>query len=175
MLVEAGSAGGVAKQHWKIRTGLNLTIEHRIASRRDTPSAQLGDALFDGTVRFDILLKPFPTIPGRFDGEATVTRDMVVGHISPRCAGRATQEELWRVSAEVDSQAGNLRLHVMSGATPGEGFWVCSPVGRDELSFNVASEFGDSDIFAMPSRSGTRQQFSRRGLEYEETLTVIVP
>ncbi len=175
MLVHAWSAAGIAKDHWKIRTGLKLAIEHRIGSRRDTPSAKLGMALFDGTVRFELRLEPFPTIPGRFDGETTVTREMVVGHITPKCAGRATQVELWSISAELDSTAGNLRLHVTPINEHGEGFWVCTMVGRDELSVHVGSEFDYQDVLTMPSRSGSRQQFSRRGAEFEETLTVTIP
>lgn len=175
MLVHAWSAGGRAQEHWKIRTGLKLAIEHRIGSRRDTPSAKIGMALFEGTVRFDLPLEPFSTIPGRFDGETSVTREMVVGHVTPKCAGRATQVELWRITAEVDSTAGQLRLHVNPINEHGEGSWVCHPGGQDELSVHVGSEFDYQDVLTMPSRSGSRQQFSRRGVEFEETLTVTIP
>lgn len=173
--VTAISRAGVASGEWRALDGLALRFEHRIGSRRDTASARMGMALFDGSVAFEMRLEPFPTIAGQFRGETTVTRPLIVGHVTPKCAGRATQSETWRVSATLDARAGMVELRVSPIIDEGEGHWVCSPGGRSELSVQVDSKLDYQDPMTMPSRSGSRQQFTRRGPEFEETLTVSIP
>lgn len=173
--VEVWSAAGYAREIWKVRTALNLAIEHRIGTRRDTLAAKGGWAIFDGTARFDLRLNPSAAVPGEFEGTTTFTRNLVVSHVTPKCTGRASQVEVWRVVAEVAPGSGNLQVHVDSYVESGEGWWSCGLGDRDELNVHVYSEFDYPDTLTMPAASGTRRQFSRRGDEFEETLTVSIP
>ena len=172
--VAAKSRAGFATGEWRVTDALRLSFEHRIASRRDTGSARAGATLFEGTATFDVQLEPFPTVPGLFRGETDFTRQFAVGHITPRCSGQAAQEESWRVNAQMNPASGNveLRINVIDGN--GEGYWDCTPGGRDDVFVDIGSELKYEEPLTLPARSGSRQQFTLRGVNSEETLTVTV-
>ena len=175
MLVRAWSAGGRAQEHWKIRTGLRLAIEHRLLSRRDTPHAQVGRPLYDGTVRFELTLEPFPTLPGEFRGETTVMRQFSVGHITPRCTGQGSQTETWRANATVDAASGTMKLGLAMFSDELDAFWVCDGQRSEVTSpFRSALKLVETPL-TMPSRSGSRQTFTPSGPLFQETLTVTIP
>ena len=161
---------------WRIiEHGLSLNIEHRLLSRRDTPQAIAGRPLYDGTVRFEINLEPFPTLPGEFRGETTVVRQFSVGHITPRCSGQGSQTEEWLVNATVDATAGTLKLGLAMFSDELTAFWVCDGQ-RDEVTspFRSALKLMETPL-TMPSRSGSRQTFTPSGPLFQETLTVTIP
>ena len=173
--IEAHSAAGFAKDPWKIRVGLKLAIEHRLLSRRDTPHALAGRPLYDGTVRFEINLDPFPTLPGEFRGETTVVRQFSVGHITPRCTGQGTQTEKWRANATVDSASGTMKLGLAMFSDELTAFWVCDGQ-RSEVTSPARSALKLVETpLTMPSRSGSRQTFTPSGPLFQETLTVTIP
>jgi hypothetical protein len=113
-------------------------------------------------------------VPGQFRGETDFTREFVVGHITPKCTGEASQEESWSVNAFIDAASGNLRLHIVAIDGDGEGWWDCNPGGRDDVFVDIGSELKYEKPLTMPARSGSRQQFTLRGIRSEETLTVTV-
>lgn len=169
------SRAGIAGGEWRALDSLKLAIEHRLLSRRDTPQARLGMALYDGTVRFEIKLEPFPTLPGEFRGETTVVRPFSVGHITPRCAGQGTQTETWRVNATVDATAGTMKLGLALFSDELTAFWVCDGHRSEVTSpFRSALRLVEAPL-TMPSRSGSRQTFTPSGPLFQETLTVTIP
>lgn len=175
MRVHAWSAAGIAQEHWKIRTGLKLAIEHRLQSRRDTPHALGGWALYDGTVRFEISLDPFPTLPGEYRGETAVVRQFSVGHITPRCTGQGSQTETWRVNATVDAAAGTMKLGLAMFSDGLSAYWICDGKRSEVTSrFRSALKLVETPL-TMPSRSGSRQTFTPSGPLFQETLTVAIP
>jgi hypothetical protein len=170
-LSRAGSVAG----EWRALDGLKLAIEHHLLSRRDTPQARIGRPLYDGTVRFEIKLEPFPTLPGEFRGETTVVRQFSVGHITPRCAGQGSQAETWRANATVDAATGTMKLGLAMFSDELDAFWVCDGQ-RDEVTspFRSALKLVETPL-TMPSRSGSRQTFTPSGPLFQETLTVTIP
>ena len=96
--VASTATGGVARS-------LLLIIEPR-----RTSGAQLGQPIFDDTARADMQLAPFPAGPDQFRGSITLVREMTVGHVTPRCAGSATQSEEWDVIARVNAEAETIEL-----------------------------------------------------------------
>ena len=173
--VFGSSRAGSASGEWRALDGLKLVIEHRLASRRDTPSARLGMALYDGTVRFELRLEPFPTLTGEFRGETTVVRQFSVGHITPRCAGQGSQTETWRANASVDAATGTMKLGLAMFSDELDAFWVCDGQ-QDEVTspFRSALKLVETPM-TMPSRSGSRQTFTPSGPLFQETLTVTIP
>lgn len=173
--IDAWSAAGFAQKHWKIRTGLRLAIEHHLVSRRDVPGVLVGGPIFVGTVNFELAMEPFPTLSGEFRGEATVVREMGIGHIASKCTGSATQSETWQANATIDPQTGTLKLGITMFADDMDAYWDCVHVGRDEITSYVGSEFDLVNRFSMPARSGSRHEVTLNGPEFEETLTVTIP
>ena len=172
---EAISRAGVALGEWRALDGLKLAIEHRLLSRRDTPHAKVGRPLYDGTVRFELRLEPFPTLPGEFRGETTVVRQFSVGHITPRCTGQGSQTENWRVNATVDARSGTMKLGLAMFSDELDAFWVCDGQRSEVTSpFRSALKLVETPL-TMPSRSGSRQTFSPSGPLFQETLTVTIP
>jgi hypothetical protein len=168
---------------------LRLNIEHHIASRRDYPRVVVGGPIYDGTVRFELKLAPFPTMPGQqrnesevpleFTGETTVVREFSVGHITSKAAGQGTQTETWRVYATVDPESETLKLRVAMFSDAMDAWWDGAG-GRSEVTVPLDSEIGQTmdrsnAPLSMPFRSGSRQTFAPSGPEYQETLTVSVP
>ena len=173
--VTAISRAGVATGEWRALDGLKLAIEHRLLSRRDTPHAKVGRPLYDGTVRFELRLEPFPTLPGEFRGETTVVRQFSVGHITPRCTGQGSQTENWRVNATVDARSGTMKLGLAMFSDELDAFWVCDGQRSEVTSpFRSALKLVETPL-TMPSRSGSRQTFSPSGPMFQETLTVTIP
>ena len=171
------SRAGVANAMWKIiEPSLVLAIEHRLADRHDTPHAQAGWALFDGTVTFDAALQPDPYWPGRNVAELAIVRSMTVGHITPQCTGTASQNEDWEIRGTVDPASATLALTVsMYPDGDGEGSWVCRGLS-DEVSVGMHSEFGHGGApLTMPAATGSRQSFTAsRNDGVDETLTITV-
>lgn len=168
------SRAGAAGAKWKIGDGLvKFTIEHRIWDDPGTPGALVGNALFDGTVRFDVTLAPFPRGPGEFLGKAAVVRQMRVGHVTPRCRGSASQSEDWNIIATVDAATRSLRLDAsMYSRGDGVGTWTCVPGGPDDLVVDMASEL---QPLVVPATIGTPQNFVvNRPDGNHETITITV-
>lgn len=168
---------------------LKLDIEHQITSRRDHPRVAVGGPIYDGTVRFELQLAPFPAMPGQqrnkseiplvFTGETTVVREFSVGHIASKAAGEGTQTETWRVDATLDPESETLKLRV--GIYPDEmDAWWDGPGGRSEVTVPLISELGETmdrskAPLSIPYRNGSRQTFASNGQKFQETLTVTVP
>ncbi|MGH8241849.1 MAG: hypothetical protein ACRETY_00705 [Steroidobacteraceae bacterium] len=166
-------AGIIGDAEWHVTDALRLAIEHRIVGRRDTPAAKIGEAVFDGDVRFEMQLAPFPGMPGGFRGKTRVRRDLRVGHVLPQCGGSASQHEEWDVIAHLDAASETLKLEFGIYPENGVGSWTCRGATA-ELDVYVASEFSAQRSVALSSRSGTQQQFSLTGAESQETLIVTV-
>ncbi len=173
--IEAVTPAGIARDIWKIRTGLTVVIEHRLMTRRNSSWAITGHPIYDGSVRVEIPLEPFPTIPGEYRGDsAQVVRQFTVGHVTPRCAGQGTQTESWRARAIVDAATGTMQLGLDMYVDDMEAFWVCDGQ-RDEVTANYMSDLDLMKPLSMPSRSGSRQTFNLSGDRNQETLTVTIP
>lgn len=176
--VEGLSPAGVALEYWRIRVGLALAIEHRIATRRDSPRVRVGGPIYDGTVRFDVKLDPVPVpnMPGEFRGETSVVRQFSVGHITPRCAGQGSQVEEWSVQATVDPKSETIQLRIAMFPDEMDAWWICDGQ-RDEVTVPI---LGESNLdrakapWVLPSRSGSRQTFTPGSQYFEEFLTVTI-
>ncbi|MGH8250223.1 MAG: hypothetical protein ACREVI_05925 [Steroidobacteraceae bacterium] len=169
------SRAGTATGEWRALDGVKLVIEHRLLSRRDTPHALAGRPLYDGTVRFELKLEPFPTLPGEFRGETTVVRQFAVAHITPRCTGQGSQTETWRVNATVDAASGTMKLGLAMFGDDLTAYWICDGQ-QSEVTSPARSALRLMETpLTMPSRSGTRQTFTPSGPLFRETLTVTIP
>jgi hypothetical protein len=165
----ATSRAGVAAGKWVItERDIRLSIESRIWDDRGSPRALVGEALFDGTVRLDVTLKPSP-LPGQFRGSATVERFTGVGHVSRQCLGSAKQSEEWDVIATIDAPNKSIRLSPTTYPSEGMGSWSC---GQEPLTMFLASELQPMTIQAI---TGTPQSFRiPRDDDRHETFTVTV-
>jgi len=173
--VTALSRAGTATGEWRALDGLKLVIEHRLLSRRDTPQARLGRPLYDGTVRFELKLDPFPTLPGEFRGETQVVRQLAVGHITPRCAGQGSQTETWRINATVDATTGTMKLGLAMFGDDLTAYWICDGQHSEVTSPARSTLKLMETPLTMPSRSGSRQIFTPSGPLFQESLTVTIP
>lgn len=169
----ATSRAGVGEGKWRITEGgIKLTIEHSLRDDRGTPGALMGEALFGGTVKFEITLAPFPALPGRFRGSTTVRRQLQVTHITPRCRGVAWQSEGWDITATIDTEQKSIELEPVMYPNDAAGQWTCVPGGTDEL--NVV-ETAEVERLVVPAVIGTPQTFEiPRADRDHETVTVTV-
>jgi len=173
--IEALTPAGYPRDTWKIRTGLRLQIEHRLTTRRDTSYPKAGHPLYDGSVRVEIPLEPFPTVPGEYRGDSEqVVRPFTVGHITPRCTGRGSQTESWRARAIVDAATGTMKLGLDVYVDDMEAFWICDGQ-HSEVTTSFYSDLDLMKPLSMPFRSGSRQTFNLAGDRNQETLTVTIP
>jgi hypothetical protein len=117
------SRAGTAEGPWQIaERDIRLSIESRIWDDSRTAAALVGEAMFDGTVRFDVTLKPSP-LPGQFRGAARVVRAMRVSHVTGKCVGSAKQSEEWDVIATIDAPTKSIRLTAAMYPSEGTGTW----------------------------------------------------
>ena len=155
---------------------LELTLEHRAVTRRDTARALVGGPLYDGTVRLELKLDSLPTMAGVFYGQTTVVRQFSVGHITSQAAGQGTQTETWNINATVDSDTDTLHLGLGMSSLEMNAWWS-GRGGRSEVTVPLRSEIGrrSSGPISMPFRSGSSQTFTLNGSAFQETLTVTIP
>jgi hypothetical protein len=162
----AGVAGG-EKGKWRIaERDIRLSIDSRIWDDPGTPAALVGEALFDGTVRFDVTLKP-SALPGQFRGAARVVRAMRVSHMTGKCVGSATQSEEWDLIATIDVPTKSIRLSAAMYPSDGAGTWC-----GEELDVSMQSE---PQPLAIQAVIATPQNFRiARDDGRHETLMVTV-
>jgi len=92
--------------------GIVLEVHHRIKAD-PPPRSNIGQALFDGAVRFEVLLEPYAE--GWFRGEIDMVRPIVVGHVRPaahQCSGSGSQLEHWLVTAHVDPKSESMTVQI---------------------------------------------------------------
>jgi hypothetical protein len=173
--IKALSHAGIAGGEWHIADdAVELTLEHRTWHSRSTPSAASGSALFDGTVKFDVTLRPTAPVPEMLHGQTSTVRRIQVGHITPRCRGSATQAEDWDVNATLDAERQVLLLDLANYPVDGRGSWTCPPGGTEELDVMgyLPAVLGRVEV---PAIIGTPQTFQiRRDDDEHETLTVTI-
>ena len=168
--VATTSRAGYAEGKWQIIEGrIKLTIEHSMSDDRGSPAALVGEALFGGTVKFDVVLEPSPLLAGQFRGGTTVVRQMAVTHVTARCRGAAWQREAWDISAGVNWETKTLDLHASMFLNDSSGQWTCGTDGLDVV------EIAEVGRLAVPAIIGSPQTFQvPRQDRNHETLTVTV-
>jgi hypothetical protein len=154
--------------------GIVLEVHHRIKAD-PPPQSNIGQALFDGAVRFEVLLEPYAE--GWFRGEIDMVRPMVVGHVRPaahQCSGSGSQLEHWLVTAQVDPKSESMTVQFGYITSNEQASWTCSgPAGTftDDLMVEL---FGSLESVQMSAKSGTKKDINGRNINFLEWLSVMV-
>jgi hypothetical protein len=166
--IAALSRAGAAKGEWKIGDGdVKLTIEHRRWDNPTSPRSLGGWTQFDGTVRFDITLRP-SGFENNYRSSTSIVRNMTIGHVK-NCRGTARQTEEWDVRATIDPEAKTIRVEPrVYEEGDGEGNWGgCAPVTifpkSDPTPVELPAVIGRPQTFQIVRRDGNF-----------ETLTVTI-
>ena len=154
--------------------GIVLEVHHRIKAD-PPPQSNIGQALFDGAVRFEVLLEPYAE--GWFRGEIDMVRPLVVGHVRPaahQCSGSGSQLEHWLVTAQVDPKSESMTVQFGYITSNEQASWICSgPAGTftDDLMVEL---FGSLESVQMSTKTGTKKDVNGRNINFLEWLSVMV-
>jgi len=158
--------------------GIILEIGHRIQADPQSPWSKTGMALFDGTVRFDVLLSPVDGAEDWFRGEVSVIRPLIVRHVVPsawRCSGSGSQTEDWRLSAVLDRRTGSLKVQFGFVTSDEKATWTCvGPNGMTDTRELYIDLRRDLKSFELSAKSGATKEINSKNVKFLESLSVTV-
>lgn len=156
--------------------GIVLEVHHLIKAD-PPPRSNIGQALFDGSVQFEILLQPHPHAEGLFLGEVDVVRPMIVRHVRPAansCSGSGSQTEHWLVTAHVDPKSESMTVEFGYVTSKEQASWTCTgPAGTstDKLYVDLP---GNLESLQMSLKTGSKKHIGGRYNDFLESLSMTV-
>lgn len=157
--------------------GIVLEITHRLWSDPDSGSSRAGRVQFDGTLTFDVLLKPMQGAPeGWFRDEVTVIREVEVRHVKPafiQCAGSGYRDEEWLISARFDADSETLSINFGFTDEGQEASWTCTAPGYSSTEPVYMDLSGDLEELEIPA-GDTAAEASGQNAQQFETIRITV-
>ena len=158
--------------------GIILEVDHRIQADPKSDWSRTGMALFDGSVRFDVLLTPVEGATDWFRGDVSVSRPMVVRHVTPstwRCSGSGSQTEDWRLSAVFHRKTDILRLQFGYVSSDEQASWTCvAPNGMTTTNDLYVDLRRSLNSLEMSAKDGATKEVSSRNAKFLERLSVTI-